>query len=108
MGSLDFSILRKAAEAGRIEWRKHALQMLLERGLSREDILHVLLEGEQIHKYDDDRPYPSALFLGYPGGKPVHVVASCDDATGTAFIITAYQPSLTRFESDYRTRRSSE
>jgi len=38
-------------------------------------------------------------------GKPFHVVAACDEVNGTAFIITAYEPSLEVFESDYRTKK---
>lgn len=39
-------------------------------------------------------------------GKPLHVVAACDEANGSAFIITAYEPSLEGFESDYRTNKN--
>jgi len=37
--------------------------------------------------------------LGYIGGKPLHVVASCDETNRQAFVITAYEPSLDVFES---------
>jgi Domain of unknown function (DUF4258) len=50
-------------------------------------------------------PFPSTLFLGYTGGKPLHVVASCDEINRRAFVITAYEPSKDVFESDYRTRK---
>jgi hypothetical protein len=67
----------------------------------------VLLSGERIRDYTEDRPVPSALFLGYIGGKPLHVVAAFDEITKEAFVITAYEPSLDVFESDYRTRKKS-
>jgi len=65
----------------------------------------VLLNGERIRDYTEDRPFPSALFLGYISGKPLHVVAACDEIENEAFVITAYEPSLDVFESDYRTRK---
>ena len=102
---LDLEILRKAVRAGRIEWRKHVLQKLAERGLAQSAVLDVLLTGERIRDYAEDRPFPSALFLGYHSGQPLHVVAACDEAVETVFIITAYTPSLEIFEPDYRTRR---
>jgi len=68
-------------------------------------VLDVILAGERIRDYTDDRPFPSALFLGYVGGRPLHVVASCAESSRRAFIITAYEPSLDVFEPDYRTKR---
>lgn len=105
MKPLDLETLRLAVRAGKIQWRKHVLQKLAERGLLQRAVLEVLQTGEIIRDYAEDRPFPSALFLGYPAGKPLHVVAACDEASETAFIITAYEPSLDIFEPDYRTRK---
>jgi len=65
----------------------------------------VLLTGEKIRDYAEDRPFPSALLLGYVETRPLHVVAACDEADERVFIITAYEPSVDIFEPDYRTRR---
>lgn len=105
MKPLNHEQLRSAVREGRIEWRKHVLQKLAERGLQRSAVTGVLLSGEHLRDYAEDRPFPSALFLGYVAGKPLHVVAACDEQTGQVFIITAYEPSLDIFEPDYRTKR---
>jgi hypothetical protein len=105
MKPLDLAILREAVAEGRIQWRRHVLQKLAERGIQQQAVREVLLSGERIRDYMEDRPFPSALFLGYTGGKPLHVVASCDEINRQAFVITAYEPSLDVFESDYRTRK---
>jgi len=105
MKAFDLVIFREAVAAGRIEWRKHVLQKLAERGLAQQAVRDVLLSGEQIRNYIEDKPFPSALFLGYASGKPLHVVASCDEANRQAFVITAYEPSREVFESDYRTKK---
>ena len=107
MKHLDLESLRQAVREGRVEWRKHVLQKLAERGLAQADVLAVLLAGEKVRDYADDKPFPSALFLGYVGGRPFHVVAACDEAREQVFIITAYEPSLEIFEADYRTKRKS-
>ena len=78
---------------------------LAERGIPQESVREVLLRGERIREYADDKPFPSALFPGYVSGKPLHVVAACDERSGQVFIITAYEPSLVFFEPDYRTKR---
>jgi hypothetical protein len=82
------------------------VQKLAERGLAQSAVLEVLRTGEKIRDYADDKPFPSALFLGYVSGRPLHVVAACDAAREQVFIITAYEPSLEIFEADYRTRRN--
>ena len=107
MNPVNIELLRDAVREGRVEWRKHVLQKLAERGLAQRAVLDVLLTGERIRDYTEDRPFASALFLGFVGGKPLHVVASCDEMNRQAFIITAYEPSLDVFESDYRTKKET-
>lgn len=105
MNPFDLSIFREAMAAARIEWRKHVLQKLAERGIPQESVREVLLRGERIRDYADDKPFPSALFLGYVSRRPLHVVAACDETNRRVYIITAYEPSLEIFEPDYRTKR---
>jgi hypothetical protein len=105
MKTFDLAVFRKAIAAGRIEWRKHVLQKLAERGIPQQAVREVLLKGERIREYTDDKPFPSTLFLGYVSSKPLHVVAACDEINRQAFVITAYEPSLEIFEADYRTKR---
>lgn len=105
MNPIDLATLHEAIAAGRIEWRKHVLQKLAERGISQQAVREVLLRGERIRDYTEDKPFPSALFLDYVSGRPLHVVAACDEVIRQAFVITAYEPSLEIFEADYRTKR---
>ena len=107
MKPLDLAILREAVGQGRIQWRRHVLEKLAERGIQQQAVREVLLKGEKIRDYTQDRPFPSALFLGYIGGKPHHVVAACDEISREAFVITAYEPSLDVFEPDYRTKKKT-
>jgi hypothetical protein len=55
--------------------------------------------------YPDDYPFPSGLFFGWHGGKPLHVVAALEETSPRVYIITAYKPELEHFENDFRTRR---
>jgi hypothetical protein len=102
---LDVELMRDAVVHGRIQWRKHVLEKLAERGIQQDAVREVLGSGERIRDYAEDRPFPSALFLGYIGDKPLHVVAALDEISRQVFIITAYEPSLEVFEPDYRTRK---
>ena len=96
---------RKAVRQGRIEWRKHSLQRFAERAIKQEAIIEALLTAEVIEDYPEDTPFPSALFLAFPGGDPLHVVAAFDERHNLVYIITAYEPSREFFLNDYRTRR---
>ena len=45
----------------RLMFRVHALQRMFQRGISEEDIRHVLTMGKAIQVYPEDRPYPNRL-----------------------------------------------
>lgn len=93
-----------ALEVGNIEWRKHALERMLERDISRMEVKETLRYGEIIENYETDTPFPSALFF-YVNSKAIHVVASLDEETKTIFVITAYVPNTTHFYEDLKRRR---
>ena len=101
---MDKEKIIKALEVGTIEWRRHALERMLERDISRAEVKMTLQNGEVIENYETDVPFESALFF-YVDSKPIHVVASLDEATDTIYIITAYVPSTTHFNADLKTRR---
>ncbi len=80
---------------------------MAERNTPQAVVLEVLLSGERIRDYPEDKPFASALFFGYDDDRPLHVVASVDEAARQTFIITVYEPSLEVFEADYKTKRKS-
>lgn len=102
---MDRDKLKIAVEDGNIEWQRHALERMMERGISRSTVKAVLSAGEVIEDYQDDKPFPSALLLAWISGKPYHVVASLDNESGYCFVITAYRPDMEHFGSDFKTRR---
>ena len=94
-----------AIEKNTIEWHRHALERMMERGISRRDVMDVLHTGEVIEEYSSDYPYPSLLMLGKPAGVPLHVVVAFDDDQEILYIITAYCPDVLHFLDDFKTRR---
>lgn len=78
---------------------------MMERDIPIDAVKQVILSGEVIEDYPDDKPCPSALFLGWVEGTPLHVVAAQCPERNWCFVITAYKPDLEHFESDYKTRR---
>ena len=97
--------IKSAISDGNIEWQKHALERMLERGISRNNVKAVLLTGDVVDAYPDDKPYSSCLVFGVDGAEIYHVVVAYDDKSETCFIITAYRPDLRYFEADLKTRK---
>ncbi|MDP3465379.1 MAG: DUF4258 domain-containing protein [Sulfuricurvum sp.] len=83
-------------------WRKHALERMLERSISRNEVIQCAYNGEIIETYPEDFPYPSSLVLQVEG-KILHIVMALNDEE--CYIITAYRPNLDEFENDFKTRK---
>ena len=94
---MDRDQLINAVRNGRIEWQIHALERMMKRGISTQIVKQVLLEGEMIEDYPDDKPFPTALFLGWLQGEPFHVVTALDSLSGYCFVITVYRPDFKPF-----------
>lgn len=101
---IHFSLLRSAVATGKLQWRRHALERMMERGITREQVRLALVNGEVIEVYPGDKPYQSCLVL-HVEGRALHVVAAFDPDSGICHVITTYWPDLNHFESDSRTRR---
>lgn len=103
---IQIESLKQAVVAGTLIWSRHALERILKRGISRAQVLDALITGEIIEEYPQDYPWPSALFLGWNGDQPLHVVAALNPEENMVAIITAYQPDEGRFGPDFKTRRT--
>ena len=53
--------------------------------IGKEEVAAVLRTGEVIMEYPEDKPFQSRLMLGVAEGRPLHVVAALDPATGTCY-----------------------
>ena len=49
----------------KVIYQRHAVERMAKRGVSDEDVMHILLAGETIQVYPDDTPFPSELLLGW-------------------------------------------
>ena len=101
---MNKSKLIEALKLGNIEWRKHSLERMLERDISRVEVKNALLHGEIIESYETDVPFASALFF-HSDSKTIHVVASLDEVSSTVYVVTAYVPDTTHFYDDLKRRR---
>jgi len=86
-------------------YRVHAVERMFQRDIDEVSVEHVIINGEIIERYTDDKPYASYLSLGFVDEVPLHVVYAKDEE-GNFIIITVYVPSREKWENDMRTRRS--
>lgn len=73
--------------------------------ISVEDVRAVIVGGQVIANYPDDKPYPSVLLLGFVGNRTLHVVVARESSTGQCIVITAYEASPEKWETGFELRR---
>jgi len=63
-----------------------------------------MLNGEIIEEYPYDFPFPSYLIMGKTAmDRVLHLVCAIGDEK--LWIITAYEPNVVEWETNFRTRR---
>ena len=96
--------LRKLNAAEHYAVTEHARIRLYERGITLDDVMCCVANGEIIEQYENDKPLPSCLVLGMEvRGKFIHIVVSHDNEF--IYLITAYYPDEQQWNSDFKTRR---
>ena len=91
--------IKRLCGEGAVIWTNHAAERMTERDISKEEVLNAISSGESIENYPNDYPFPSVLLHW----KDIHVV--CGLGRGVIAVVTAYRPSLDKWEPDMRTRR---
>ncbi len=95
-----------AETAHRLVYRVHAIERIVERGISDDDVRQVLADGKEIEEHPADYPYPSRLLLGWCGQRPIHVVAADNTADNETIIVTVYEPDPDRWERGFKRRKA--
>ena len=90
-----------------ITWRRHALERMFTRDISRDIVKEVIAIGKIIETYNNDQPFPSQLLFAIIDKEAFHVVVAKDENTNECYVVTAYIPSKEYFEDDFITRRES-
>jgi hypothetical protein len=83
----------------------HAIRRMFERRISPRELRTVIEDGVVVADYPHDRPWPSRLLLGDPGGGPLHVVVAFDADADDCRVVTVYRPDPSLWEADFKTRR---
>ncbi len=89
----------------RVGYRAHAILRMFLRGVSEDDVRHVLETEEVLEDYPDDTLYPRRLILGWRSARPLHVVAAFNKDENETIVITVYEPDPDLWETDFRRRK---
>jgi len=88
---MDISLIQDKTRKGQYYWRQHAIERSIERQVAEEEVAEVILNGEIIEEYSEDKYGPSCLILGRTRtGRPIHVQCSLPPSV---WIITLYEPN---------------
>ena len=102
--SLQIEDLRKICTDDTIIMTAHVIKRCKERNIESDSIINVIMHGEIIKQYEDDKPFPSCLLLGMAvNDRYLHVVVASDNIN--LHIIMAYYPNIDEWEPDFKTRR---
>jgi Domain of unknown function (DUF4258) len=95
------------AEIGkRLVYRVRAIERMVEREISADDVRSVVEKGKEIESYQGDFPYPSRLLLGWCGTRPIHVVTADNTADNETIIVTVYEPDPSLWEPGFEKRKA--
>lgn len=102
---MDIDKLKKLFAENKIKWSSHGLERMQERDISIDDVVNCVNTGEIIEEYIEDKPAISSVLIHgkNTNNKVLHIVVGLDD--DLAYFVTAYYPSIEKFENDLKTRR---
>lgn len=106
MEKTDIDRIRNIILHGEVVASVHFVRRMSLRHIAYEEVEYTILNGEVIEEYPEDYPHPSCLiFCLEVNGRPLHVVAALDNTR--VIIVTAYEPTEDKWESDFKTRKRS-
>ena len=109
---MNIEELRRAFFTGiPVEYKAHCQKRMLERDISRADIVNCIMNGEIIEDYPledgntKEASFPACLILwvNLDNDNVLHVVLGYNGRK--IIIILAYHPDLEHWENDYKTRK---
>ena len=99
--------IKKQVESGSHRFTLHGFERCVERHISADEVKHVILSGEIIEEYPEDKYGLRSLIYGLnQKGRIFHVQCSIDPV----WIITAYDPTLQpdKWNKDFKRRRGAQ
>ncbi len=101
---MDLDAIKEIARQRLLIFTEHAVRQMIKRQITDDEVRDVILSGEIIEDYPDDKYSPSCLVFGKtPTGRPLHVQCSTPPRVRIA---TVYQPDPSEWVDNRLRRRS--
>ncbi|OGF67675.1 MAG: hypothetical protein A2Y62_11140 [Candidatus Fischerbacteria bacterium RBG_13_37_8] len=97
--------IKACIKSRKILWTYHVNMRLKKRFIPREAILLSVDTYEIIEEYPQDKYLPSYLIYAAYEDLILHIQIAVDIKNDSITIITAYKPTLEKWETDLKTRR---
>jgi hypothetical protein len=101
-------VITKCFLGNQVFYSAHARREMREEELGEikeQEVFNAIRNGEVIEDYPDDKPYPSALVIGFSeSDKPLHIVCAYDSKDNLVIVVTAYRPDPNKWIK-FRSRR---
>lgn len=92
-------------ECKTLHFSRHAFERMFQRGIEPLAVARIVAEAETVIEYPDDKPYPSALLLGFHGEQAIHAVVA-RSAQGECHLVTIYWPDPAIWDETFKRRRT--
>ena len=101
---MQIETIREMCSDDKIIVTQHFVIQCKARDILYSEVKEVIQNGTIIEEYLNSYPYPSCLVFGYTvNNRALHVVVGVTETN--LWFITAYEPSLTYWESDFIHRK---
>lgn len=101
---MNIAVIQAKILEGNYRFSDHAIKRMMERSVERKEVEYIILYGEIIEEYPDDKYSPSCLIYGQTlSGRSLHVQVSLPPKV---IVITVYEPESEEW-INYRIRRQS-
>ncbi|WP_407400227.1 DUF4258 domain-containing protein [Anaerovibrio sp.] len=88
---MDIEHIKQRCRDGLIAMSLHVEKRMVDRQITRKEIVEVILQGEIIEEYPNDWPHPSCLIFGCTiNGRYLHVVVAIEPLL--LRLVTVYEP----------------
>jgi len=98
--------VRECVAERRVLWTYHVTMRMLERGISREQVLAACPSFEVIESYPEDKYLPSYLVFCETAGVAFHVLFAADVEERNVRVVTAYRPAADEWGPSLKRRKT--
>jgi len=92
-------------ECKTLHFSRHAFERMFQRGIDPTVVARIVADAEIVFEYPDDKPFPSALLLGFHAKQAIHTVVAHSEE-GDCHLVTIYWPDPAIWDETFKRRRT--